>query len=356
MENQGNETVIGGKSYTAVAINCAAKAGEWIKSKLGSVNQYDTKYSMNDLVTEFDKGSERMIRNLIATHFPDHDFLGEEGVEPGPEASLKAIRELADSEYLWIVDPIDGTTNYIHGFPFYSVSIALAHRGQVIVGVVYDPSRDELFVAERGKGAYVHGRKMQVSAESALSNSLIATGYPVDPHHALPANMKEIQALAPKVRNLRNLGSAALQLAYVAAGRLSGYWEHNLSAWDLAAGSLLIEEAGGRITDLSGQPYHLAVRDICASNKSIHEELVGELLLAGGTSRDELEELMIQQLSEGELDTDNPEASAVRANSPRWEVRIQSERDPIVEETKKYRTLAREVDNRYDKHIDEQPE
>lgn len=274
------ENVIGGKSFTAVAVNCAAKAGEWIKSKIGNITQLDTKYSMHDLVTEVDKGSERMIRNLIGTHFPQHSFLGEEGVEPGPEASAKALKELSDSEYLWIVDPIDGTTNYVHGFPFYSISIALAYRGQVIVGVVYDPSRDELFVAERGKGAYVHGRKMQVSQENSLSQSLIATGFPAEQHIALPANMKGIQSLAPKVRNLRIAGSAALHMAYVAAGRLSGFWEYNLSSWDLAAGSLLVEEAGGQLSDISGGEYHLGVRNITASNGLIHSEFLNELKLA----------------------------------------------------------------------------
>lgn len=271
---------IGGKSFTAVAINCAAKAGEWIKSKQGNFTQLDTKYSMHDLVTEVDKGAERMIRNLIATHFPTHSFLGEEGVEPGPEAASQAIREAADSEYLWIVDPVDGTTNYVHGFPFYSVSIALAHRGQVIVGVIYDPSRDELFLAERGKGAYVHGRKMTVSPEQKLGQSLVATGFPADHLVALPANLKEVAALAPKVRNLRSGGSAALHLAYVAAGRLSGFWERNLSAWDVAAGSLLVEEAGGRVSDMTGEPYHLGVRNIAATNGRIHDELVEELRAA----------------------------------------------------------------------------
>ncbi|BBI35737.1 inositol monophosphatase family protein [Cohnella abietis] len=283
MDANQPESIIGGKSFTAVAVNCAAKAGEWIKSKMGSITQLDTKYSMHDLVTEVDKGAERMIRNLIVTHFPTHSFLGEEGVEPGPEASAKALQDKSDAEYLWIVDPVDGTTNYVHGFPFFSVSIALAHRGQVIVGVVYDPSKDELFVAERGKGAYVHGRKMQVANESTLSHSLLATGFPADQHVALPANLKSVQALAPKVRNIRVAGSAALHLAYVAAGRLSGFWEYNLSSWDIAAGSLLVQEAGGRMTDITGESYHLGVRNIVASNNLIHNELIEELQAAART-------------------------------------------------------------------------
>jgi myo-inositol-1(or 4)-monophosphatase len=283
MDDSQSESIVGGKSFTAVAVNCAAKAGQWVKSKLGNITQLDMKYSMHDLVTEVDRSTERMIRNLISTHFPNHSFLGEEGVEPGPAASAKALQAMSDSEYLWIVDPIDGTTNFVHGFPFFSVSIALAYRGQVIVGVVYDPSRDELFVAERGKGAYVHGRKMQVSQEETLSRSLIATGFPADHLVALPANMKGIHALAPKVRNLRIAGSAALHLAYVAAGRLSGFWEYSLSSWDMAAGSLLVEEAGGRISDVSGESYHLGVRNVTASNGLIHDELLSELELASQT-------------------------------------------------------------------------
>ncbi|MBN2982082.1 MULTISPECIES: inositol monophosphatase family protein [Cohnella] len=275
-----NEPVIGSKSFTAVAVNCAAKAGEWIKTKIGNFAAPDVKYSKHDLVTEVDKGAERLIRNLIVTHFPEHSFLGEEGVEPGPEASAKALERKSEAEYLWIVDPVDGTTNYVHGFPFYSVSIALAYKGQVIVGVVYDPSRDELFVAERGKGAYVHGKRMSVSKETALAQSLVATGLPADHVAALPANLRQIQALAPQVRNLRIAGSAALHMAYVAAGRLSGFWEVGLNAWDLAAGSLLVEEAGGRLSDQAGQPYHLGVRDIAASNGRIHDELIESLAKA----------------------------------------------------------------------------
>lgn len=277
MNDRSRDNAVGGKSFTAVAINCAAKAGEWIQTKLGSFSELNVKISMHDLVTEVDKGSERMIRNLIGTHFPDHDFLGEESVEPGPDGYAEAMREAASTDYLWIVDPIDGTTNFVHGFPFYSVSIALAYRGQVIVGVVYDPSRNELFVAERGKGAYVRGVRLQAASETTLGGSLVATGFPADHLAALPTNLHDIRAIAPKVRNLRIVGSAALHLAYVAAGRLSGFWERGLSAWDIAAGSLLVEEAGGRLSGLDGEPYHLGVRDVVATNGRIHDELVREL-------------------------------------------------------------------------------
>ncbi|MFF2885647.1 inositol monophosphatase family protein [Paenibacillus sp. NPDC057967] len=283
MTEGNNAFVVGGKSFTAVAINCAAKAGEWIMTKLGNYASLEIKYSEHDLVTEVDKGSERLIRKLIGTHFPHHSFLGEEGCEPGPEASAKALEEASDSEYLWIVDPIDGTTNFVHGFPFFCVSIALAYRGDIIVGVVYDPVRDELFVAEKGKGAYVHGRRMQVSTDRTLKESLIATGFPADRNDALPINLRGINELAPQVRNLRLAGSAALHLAYVAAGRLSGFWEIGLNSWDMAAGVLLIQESGGIVTNTKGDSYSLAVRNVAASNGHFHEELLTALDRAGAT-------------------------------------------------------------------------
>lgn len=274
---------VGGKSFTALAINCASKAGEYIKLKLGQSVAHSLKYSAQDLVTEVDKGSEKMIRNLIHTHFPDHEFLGEEDVEPGPNASALALQRLQDAEYLWIVDPLDGTTNFVHGFPYFSVSIALAHKGEVIVAVIYDPIQDELFVAEKGKGAYVRGKLMDVSKEESLAQSLVATGFPADPQFAFPINMRGLQAVAPKVRNIRSMGSAALMLAYVAAGRLSGFWELGLNAWDLAAGTLLVKEAGGKISDTQGVDYHLGVRHIVATNGLIHDELVQTLQEAAAT-------------------------------------------------------------------------
>ncbi|MEK3884829.1 inositol monophosphatase family protein [Paenibacillus sp. PL2-23] len=280
-EGNHNASIIGSKSFTAVAINCAAKAGEWITTKLGNYSSLELKHSAHDLVTEVDKGSERLIRNLIGTHFPTHGFLGEEGVEPGPEASAQALEEAKESEYLWIVDPIDGTTNFVHSFPFFCVSIALAYRGEVIVGVVYDPVRDELFVAEKGKGAYVRGKRMSVSNDATLRESLIATGFPADHREALPMNLKGVTAIAPQVRNLRIAGSAALHMAYVAAGRLSGFWEISLNSWDLAAGALLIQESGGVVTDTRGEPYSLSVRNVAASNGHLHKELLQALEHAG---------------------------------------------------------------------------
>lgn len=281
-DGQQPPVVLGGKSFTAVAINTAAKAGEWIKLKQGAHASLAVKSSPHDLVTEVDKGSETMIRNLIKTHFPQHAILGEEGVGAGAEASARALAELRDEPFLWIVDPIDGTTNFVHGFPYYSVSIALACHGEVVVGVVYDPNRDELFVAEKGRGVYVRGKPLGVSPEDRLTDALLATGFPADAN-ALPVNMKGLQAVVPRVRNVRSAGSAALHMAYVAAGRLSGFWEIGLNSWDLAAGALLVAEAGGRVTDTAGNPYTLDVRHVVATNGRIHDELLQTLAAAQAT-------------------------------------------------------------------------
>ncbi len=284
MESKPNiPYVVGSKSPMAVAINCAAKAGEWIKSRLGMVKDLNTKISPQDLVTDVDKGAEAMIRKLIQTHFPDHEILGEEGVAPGAEASAAAVSEAKDAEYLWIIDPIDGTTNFVHGFPFFCVSIALAYKGDVIIGVIYDPTRDEMFVAEKGKGAYMHGNPTRVSEDPVLADSIIAVGFNPDRQVAAPINLKGITALSEQTRSLRAGGSAALHLAYVAAGRLSGYYEVNLSAWDTAAGALMVAESGGIVTDTAGHPYDIGTRNLIASNGKIQDQLLGVIQAAGAT-------------------------------------------------------------------------
>jgi len=268
------KTSIVGKSPVAVAVNAAAKAGEWIKTKLGGFDNLMLKTSEQDLVTEVDKGAELLIRNLLKTYFPDHAFLGEESVPPGAEASRQAIEKLKNEEYLWIIDPIDGTTNFVHGFPFFGVSIALARHGEVVAGIIYDPIHDEMFVGEKGKGAYLRGRQLKVSQEQRLSDSLLATGFPPGSEGWHP---QKVAGIVPKVRNVRTTGSAALHLAYVAAGRLSGFWEPNLNVWDMAAGILLVQEAGGRVSDLEGNPYSLTLRDVAATNGYIHNELLDYL-------------------------------------------------------------------------------
>jgi myo-inositol-1(or 4)-monophosphatase len=213
-----------------------------------------------------DRGAETIILDAIRARFPGHAVLAEEsGARCGTEP------------HRWIVDPLDGTTNYAHGLPIYCVSIALELDGELAVGVLYDPSRDECFVAERGRGATLNGARLRVSATPTLGESLLGTSYPNDLRAAPRNNLAEHAALIQRCRSVRSLGSAALGLAAVAAGQLDGYWEQRLGAWDIAAGALLIREAGGTVTAVTGAPLDLAAPTIAASNGPIHSDLLHAL-------------------------------------------------------------------------------
>ena len=224
-----------------------------------------------DLVTEADRSSEALITDRIRARWPRHDLVGEEGarVETG-------------SDYRWYIDPLDGTTNFAHGFPVFCVSIALAHRGQRIAGVIYDPTRDELFAAERGSGAYLNQRRIQVSTVANMAECLCATGFPSHKRHQNP-NIHFYHQITLKTHGVRRAGSAALDLAFVACGRLDAFWEFNLNPWDTAAGALLVEEAGGTITDMSGGPWRLDSRQTLATNSLVHADFVVTMqdILAG---------------------------------------------------------------------------
>jgi myo-inositol-1(or 4)-monophosphatase len=237
-----------------------------------------------DLVTVADRTSEKLIRERLAAAFPEHGIYGEEGT-----------RERLGSRFRWYVDPLDGTTNFAHGFPQFCVSLGLEDRqsrseavlgpdedGTLVAAVLYDPMRDELFAAERGRGARLNGKPMHVSRTPELSESLIATGFPSRKRHQNP-NIHFYQEFTLRSHGVRRAGAAALDLAYVAAGRLDGYWEFNLNSWDTAAGILLVEEAGGRTSGFTGQPFQLDSREILASNGLIHAELLGlfENMFAG---------------------------------------------------------------------------
>jgi myo-inositol-1(or 4)-monophosphatase len=206
--------------------------------------------------------------------FPEHDFLGEEDVPPGKEASSAALdAKLTDGGWLWIVDPIDGTTNFVHGMPLCMPSIAATYNGQVMVGVIYDCHRDELFTAIKGCGAFLNGENIYVGTQETLGDSIIAMGSP-PATESMEMSLKGVAALMPKVRTIRMLGSAALMLAWVANGRLTCYWEYDLSSWDISAGALIIQEAGGQFTDLEGNDFTLRTRKICATNGKIHDEML----------------------------------------------------------------------------------
>jgi len=220
-----------------------------------------SKSTPTDLVTQADRESETAIRELIASRFPGQGVLGEEEGQQG------------EGEFRWIVDPLDGTVNYAHGFPFYAVSIALEVRAQLELGVILDTARGELFTATRGGGAYMNGRPLQVSRQDTLLGSLLATGFPYDVNKDAE-NLTYFQRALAKGLTVRRPGAAALDLAYVAAGRLEGFWEVKLNAWDVAAGWLLVQEAGGQVTGIQGEPYQLESRYLVASNRLIHAQLL----------------------------------------------------------------------------------
>jgi len=217
-----------------------------------------------DLVTIADRKSEALIRERIRSQWPSHDVLGEE----------EGLRDTG-SEYRWYVDPLDGTTNFAHGFPVFCVSMALQHRDQTVAGLCFDPTRDELFAAEAGKGAFLNQQPIQVSKIAALSESLVATGFPSHKRHKNP-NIHFYHQITLRTHGVRRAGSAALDLCYVAAGRLDGFWEFNLNPWDTAAGVLIAQEAGGRVTNFEGGPFQLNSRETLASNGLIHQSLQRE--------------------------------------------------------------------------------
>jgi myo-inositol-1(or 4)-monophosphatase len=217
-----------------------------------------------DLVTEADRASEKLILERIRTYWPSHEVIGEEGakIETG-------------SDYRWYVDPLDGTTNFAHSYPVFCVSLGLAFRGKRKAAVLYDPTRDELFAAELGKGAFLNGQKIEVSKTPELAQSLVSTGFPSHKRHKNP-NIYFYHQLTLRTHGVRRAGSAALDLASVACGRYDGFWEFNLNAWDTAAGILIVEEAGGKVTGFQGQPLAIPDRDVLASNGLIHAQLLHE--------------------------------------------------------------------------------
>jgi myo-inositol-1(or 4)-monophosphatase len=252
-------------NFKECAIEIAREAGIFLKDKLHSGHTINYKGDIN-LVTEVDKISEEMITSKIKALFPDHDILAEEFTDIN-----------SGSDFRWIIDPLDGTTNYIHGFPFFCVSLALERLNTMVVGIVYDPILDEMFVAEKGKGAFLNEREIHVSNTHSIVKSLLATGFPYDIQKDNDNNLNYFNKMILKAQAIRRAGSAALDLAYVAAGRFDGFWELKLNPWDIAAGWLLVKEAGGLVTDIGGKDYYLESSSILASNGIIHKEIIDVL-------------------------------------------------------------------------------
>ena len=258
-----------------VAVEASKKAGEIIIGNAGGAEVTDRKANSRDLLTLIDPLCEKTIKETVLATFPTHDFLGEEDVPPGKEASAAALdaKLSSSNDWLWIVDPIDGTTNFVHGMPLCMPSVAVAYKGAVVVGVIYDPHRDELFSAVRGRGAYMNGELIHVGEQETIGDAIIAMGSP-PAEESMEMSLRGVQALMPKCRTIRMLGSAALMLAWVANGRLTCYWEYDLSSWDISAGALLIQEAGGRFTDLAGEDFNLRTRKMIATNGKVHDEIL----------------------------------------------------------------------------------
>jgi len=250
--------------YLATAIEAVVRAGDAQMARFGSDMRIEKKGAI-DLVTEIDIAIEREFRDMIAARFPDHDVLGEEfgGGEPA-----------RSPRYCWVFDPIDGTTNYAHGLPIFCASLALEVDGEPIVAAVYDPNRKELFSAERGQGARLNGRVLRVSAAESLIDSLLVTGFHYDVHKDPGTVIDMFAAFIARARAVRRLGSAALDLCYVAAGRFDGFWERQLQPWDVAGGALIVAEAGGRVTTMTGDPYGSRKGSVLATNGGIHEAML----------------------------------------------------------------------------------
>ena len=239
----------------------AREAGKLLRERIDDRHTVHYKGEIN-LVTEADRLSEALIVERIRASFPDHGILAEESPEMANRSGAR-----------WIIDPLDGTTNYAHGFPVFCVSIALEVEGEIRLGAVFNPMLDEMFIAEKEAGAFLNGRRLKVSQTAELSRSLLATGFPYDIRENRNNNMNYFEVMALNAQAVRRAGAAALDLAYVAAGRFDGFWELKLMPWDMAAGCLLIEEAGGVVTDLNNAPLDLRSPHILTSNGLIHDEM-----------------------------------------------------------------------------------
>lgn len=252
----------------SVAIQAATDAGTYIARSASEIGQLNIiEKSLHDYVSEVDRNAEKIIRSHILKEFPSHTILGEEYGSGGG----------SDTDYKWIVDPLDGTTNFLRSIPHYAVSIGIAYNNELTIGVVYDPAKDDLFYAQKGKGAFLNKTKILVSQKPSIQGALLATGVPFN-----GKNLEEISSftstmeglLAFHTSGIRRLGAAALDLAYIACGRYDGFWEANLQPWDIAAGALLVTEAGGIVSDLNGGDEYLTSGNILAANQCVHKPML----------------------------------------------------------------------------------
>jgi myo-inositol-1(or 4)-monophosphatase len=255
-----------------VMVKAARQAARTLKRDFGEVEHLQVSLKgPGNFVTAADRKAEEILREELAKARPGYGFVGEES----------GRHEGSDATHWWIVDPLDGTTNFLHGIPQFAISIALEREGAVVAGLVYNPANDEMFLAERGKGSFLNDKRLRVAGRRRLADSVVACGLPHQGRGDLELSRKELKAVQEQVAGLRRFGSAALDLAWIAAGRFDGYWERGLSPWDMAAGILLVREAGGYVTDLDGSDAMFTKGDIIAGNETIHRDLLGVLKGAG---------------------------------------------------------------------------
>jgi len=240
----------------------ALEAGRMLREGLGEGREISYKGAV-DLVTNFDNRAQELIFNRLSASFPGHGFLAEEGLDRREQG-----------EFRWVFDPLDGTTNFAHRFPVFTVSIALEYKGQVVLGIVYDPMRDEMFEALEGEGAWLNGRRVRVSSVDDLNRSLLATGFPYDLRESPVNNIAHFSHFLVRAQAVRRCGSAAMDLCYVACGRFDGFWELKLKPWDHAAGALIVREAGGRVSDFEGEEFDITSPESLASNGLIHQAMI----------------------------------------------------------------------------------
>jgi len=259
------------KKYLDAAIEAALLGGEVLKKHWGKLKSIDFKSAPGDLVTDADKASEACIFEYLLRTTPDFGILGE-------ESGFLTNGKSESADYLWVVDPLDGTTNFAHKFPFFAVSIGLVHQGEPIVGVIFNPYFQELFIASKGKGAYLNGERIEVSQTKEIKDSLLASGFAYDRREVEDNNYKEFCHLTNLTHGVRRAGAASLDLASVAAGRVDGYWERGLKHWDVAAGIIIVKEAGGVVSSYEKGPVDINSGKILATNGFIHSQLSAELM------------------------------------------------------------------------------
>ncbi len=253
-----------------IAKNVAREAGALLK-QLSKGNFSVSHKGTVDLVTEGDLAAEKLIVDTLSKHFPDYSILSE---EDAAKCSGNLQVSIKNSDYLWVIDPLDGTTNYAHRFPIYAVSIGLAYKKEPVMGVVYDPNQDEMFTSVKGEGAFLNGEAIKVSSVNDLNNALLSTGFPYDIRQNPEATLNPFNQFVLNAQGVRRAGAASIDICYMACGRFDGFWELGLKPWDTAAASLILEEAGGKITKYDGSSFSIWIPEMLASNALLHEQMM----------------------------------------------------------------------------------